>query len=85
MSELLNRGYCLRCRVNRGILNPQEKVTPSGRTQTSGPCEFCGVTISRRGHVITEEPVIDDASFDRAKVLGKAIRALKAMHRDLGL
>lgn len=42
-------GYCVKCRVQQEITNPQAITMKNGRPATQGVCGVCGTKVTRIG------------------------------------
>jgi Zn finger protein HypA/HybF involved in hydrogenase expression len=43
------QAYCLKCRAQREIRNPQQITMKNGKPATKGTCPTCGTTMFRIG------------------------------------
>ena len=41
--------YCLRCKAQREVRNPESVILKNGRPATRGKCSVCGKTVFRIG------------------------------------
>jgi hypothetical protein len=43
------QGYCVKCKTQREIKDPQETTTAKGVKMVKGKCSVCGTTVCRMG------------------------------------
>lgn len=49
MREIMTIGYCVKCKAQREIKNPQHVTLKNGKPATSGTCPVCGTKVFRIG------------------------------------
>lgn len=43
------QAYCVKCKTQREVVNPQEFAMKNGRPAVKGNCSVCGTTVNKIG------------------------------------
>jgi len=49
MATATSMGYCMKCKAQRDMQNPEQITMKNGRPATQGTCQVCGTKIFKIG------------------------------------
>lgn len=50
----MTMAYCVKCRTQREVVNPQTTMMKNGKRAVSGNCPVCGTKVFRIGGLVTQ-------------------------------